>query len=150
MENRIIIKCAGPGELDACYKIRREVFIGEQNVPEEIERDEYDAAAAHFIAYNEGRAIATARAVLKDGGKTAKIGRVAVLKSARGTGIGRILMQAIERAPELSGVTDFILEAQTHALSFYEKLGYRSHGEEFMDAGIPHFHMRKPAMQTQL
>jgi len=143
MTGAMIIKRADTNELHMCLRIRREVFIEEQQVPEELELDEYDATALHFIALDGMHPVATARVLLKEGGKTAKIGRVAVLKQARGSGIGKNLMQFLEKAPDLAHVSSFVLEAQTHALAFYERLGYRAHGEEFMDAGIPHFHMKK-------
>lgn len=112
----------------------------EQNVPIEEERDEFDAAALHFLALRNGMGIGTARVVLKDNGATAKIGRVAVLRSARGLGVGAALIRHIEGSVDAA---TYSLDAQTHALPFYERLGYSAHGEEFMEAGIPHFHMSK-------
>ena len=79
---------------------------------------------------------------MKDNGTAAKIQRVAVRRSKRGMGIGKRLIAAIEEAPVLEGVDHFLLEAQTHALQFYARMGYH-YGEEFMDAGIPHFRMKK-------
>ena len=130
--------------IDACLEIRRVIFVVEQNVPVAIERDQHDATALHFIARSGAQPIGTARVVLKDNGKTAKIGRVAVLRSHRGTGIGKLLLAAVETSPDLSNVSHFALEAQTHALRFYTSLGYAAHGDEFMDAGIPHRSMKKP------
>lgn len=123
-----------------CFRIRLEVFVTEQNVPLEEERDEYDVNALHFLARMDGAAIGTARVVLKDGGAVAKIGRVAVLKSARGRGVGAKLIRHIEAA---IGAAQFLLDAQSHALLFYEGLGYAIYGEAFMEAGIPHRHMQK-------
>jgi predicted GNAT family N-acyltransferase len=127
-------------EFEHCFRIRLEVFVAEQNVPVEEERDEYDETALHFLAVVDGAAIGTARVVLKNGGAIAKIGRVAVSKSARGLGIGAALIRHIENAV---GADTFLLDAQTHALVFYEGLGYSVHGEAFTEAGIPHRHMRK-------
>ncbi len=112
--------------------------MGEQNVPLEEERDEYDAAALHFLAFYEGKPAGTARVILLDG--AAKITRVAVLKFARGRGIGVALMRHIETA--LPG-RRFVLDAQVHALAFYESLGYAAYGEVFMEAGIAHRRMAK-------
>ena len=81
--------------------------------------------------------------MLKDNGTVAKIQRVAVRRSNRGMGIGKRLIAAIEEAPVLEGVEHFLLEAQTHALQFYARMGYHAYGEEFMDEGIPHFRMKK-------
>jgi predicted GNAT family N-acyltransferase len=130
-------------DMEACFRIREEVFIIEQNVPVELERDEHDDRAVHFIALADGQSVGTARAVIKDDGSSAKIGRVAVCGSHRGSGIGKLLMAAIEASPDLARVHDFLLDAQTHALRFYAGLGYQAYGEEFMDAGILHRHMKK-------
>ncbi len=127
-------------EFQYCIEIRIEVFVNEQNVPLEEERDADDAAALHFLALKDGAAIGTARVVLKYDGAAAKIGRVAVLKSARGLGVGAALIRHIERTVSSS---HFVLDAQTHASTFYERLGYTAIGEEFMEAGIPHFRMIK-------
>ncbi len=133
------IQFADP-EFAQCIQIRITVFVEEQGVPFEEERDEYDEAALHFLATAEGAATGTARVLLKDEGNTAKIGRVAVSKSARGLGIGAALIRHIEHEV---GASQFLLDAQTHALRFYERLGYTAYGEEFMEAGISHRHMRK-------
>jgi predicted GNAT family N-acyltransferase len=130
-------------EIEECFRIRADVFIVEQGVPVDLERDEYDDSALHFLAQSDGRSIGTARAVLKDGGSLAKIGRVAICQFKRGLGVGELLMSAVEGSPELKHVDCFILEAQTHALGFYARLGYEAYGDEFLDAGIPHRRMKK-------
>jgi len=143
-EKHITIKTADTKiELEECFRLREEVFIIEQSVPVDMERDEYDATALHFLALIDAKPVGTARVVLKDNGTVAKIGRVAVRRSTRGIGIGKRLIAAIEETPALEGVDHFILEAQTHALQFYARMGYQAYGEEFMDAGIPHFRMKK-------
>jgi ElaA protein len=108
-----------------------------------MERDEHDSKALHFIALADGQSVGTARAVLRDNGTSAKIGRVAVRRSNRGLGIGELLIAAIEETADLRYVRNFLVDAQTHALQFYARLGYEAYGEEFMDAGIPHRHMKK-------
>src|SRR5882762_6613688 len=130
-------------DIDACFQIREEVFVVEQNVPADLERDEHDSKALHFIALADGQSVGTARVVLGDSGTSAKIGRVAVYRSNRGLGIGKLLIAAIEGCPDLKRVHNFILDTQTHALQFYVRLGYEAYGGEFMDAGIPHRHMKK-------
>jgi ElaA protein len=114
------------------------VFVGEQNVKLAEERDEYDAAALHFLAFYEGRPAGTARVILLD--DAAKITRVAVQKFARGKGVGLALMRHIETSVRSRR---FILDAQIQALAFYESLGYAPYGEIFMEAGIAHRRMRK-------
>ena len=139
----VFVKVANTSEFPECARIRHEVFVVEQNVPSELEMDEHDATALHLIARQDGSPVGTARILVKDDGMTAKIGRVAVLPQARGCGIGRTIMQAIETLPELAGTSKLKLDSQSHALPFYERLGYSAEGPEFMDAGIPHRHMIK-------
>ena len=130
-------------DIEECFRIRDEVFIGEQQVPADLECDEDDSKALHFLAVVDGRAAGTARVVFRDEGRSAKIGRVAVCRQDRGVGIGKLLIAAIEAAPDLKYVGNFLLDAQTHASQFYERLGYEAYGEAFMDAGISHHHMKK-------
>lgn len=118
--------------------IRRRVFIEEQGVPEALEWDGEDPHAMHLLAVLDGMPVGTAR-ILQDG----HIGRMAVLPEYRGRGIGRALLtQSLEVARDL-GVDKVFLDAQTHALGFYERLGFRAEGNEFMDAGIRHRRMRR-------
>ena len=116
--------------------IRRIVFIDEQQVPQEEEWDGRDTECLHFLATLNGEPVGTAR-LLPDG----HIGRVAVLSSARGTGIGYQLMEAAIKAAREAGHSYAALSAQLHALAFYERLGFVAHGDVFMDAGIPHREM---------
>jgi len=125
-------------DFEACFQIRLEVFVQEQNVPPDEERDEYEETALHFLARQEEKPVGTARVLLKPG--AAKITRVAVKKSARGRGIGAALIRHIEANVT---VKKFMLDAQTQALAFYQSLGYQEEGEEFLEAGIPHFRMVK-------
>ena len=135
-----MIRRAGPADMDAVLEIRRVVFIVGQNVPEELERDGRDGDAIHLIAFHEDAPVGTAR-LLIDAGK-GKIGRVAVLDSVRGLGFGKAIMAAAVEALREEGVTEARLAAQTHALGFYEALGFEAFGPEFMDAGIPHRDMK--------
>ena len=130
-----------PEEFDRCFGIRTTVFVEEQEVPLELEMDEYDAIATHFLLRDGETPLATARLVDKHG--LAKIGRVAVLKEARGRGLGLLLMQAVIEEAKRRGFTESVLDAQTYAVPFYARLGYIAEGEEFDDAGIPHFLMRR-------
>lgn len=123
-------------DFDACCAIRRAVFVDEQNVPEELELDEHDATAVHLLAQQGGQAVGTARLLID--GDHAKIGRVAVLRAARGTGAGAALMRAALDELRARGVRQVGLGAQTHALGFYERLGFVAYGPEYDDAGIPH------------
>lgn len=118
--------------------IRRRVFIEEQNVPEALEWDGEDAAALHWLAYQNGEAVGTVR-LLRDG----HIGRMAVLAQGRGHGVGAALLAAALAGAEACGQREVYLHAQTHALGFYERQGFIAEGPEFLDAGILHRTMRK-------
>ncbi|PXX97314.1 GNAT family N-acetyltransferase [Halomonas sp. LBP4] len=123
----------------AAGEIRRVVFIEEQQVPLEEEWDGRDPDCRHFLALAGGHPVGTAR-LLPD----AHIGRVAVLAEARGHGIGAALMRAAIEAARRHGHPAVELAAQTHALAFYENLGFQAVGEEFLEAGILHRNMRLP------
>jgi predicted GNAT family N-acyltransferase len=140
---RIISVTAGAPDFSACFAIRLAVFVEEQGVSLAEEQDGQDDTALHFLAFLKDMPAGTARVILKDSGAAAKITRVAVLHTARGNGIGAALIRHIEAEPALSGIGRFMLDAQTHALAFYERLGYAALGAEFMEAGIPHQHMQK-------
>jgi len=116
--------------------IRRQVFVQEQNVPEQQELDEHDATALHLLATLDGRPVGTARLLID--GTEGKIGRVAILPDCRGTGAGAAMMRAALDELRARGVTTARLGAQTHALRFYEKLGFTAYGPVYDDAGIPH------------
>ncbi|NIZ60436.1 drug:proton antiporter [Sedimentitalea sp. CY04] len=122
---------------EACYALRHQVFVGEQGVPVEEEWDELDPVAAHLLATDNDVPVGTARVVYQD--EFAKIGRVCVLKSARGTGLGADLIRAaVQLAKDKPGITKAKLGAQLHALGFYEKLGFSVYGPIYLDAGIEH------------
>jgi ElaA protein len=129
----------GPtSDIDACLALRRAVFIAEQGVPEEVERDGREAAAHHLLATLEGRPVGCARILLD--GATGRIGRVCVLPEHRGRGIGTALLRAcVGHLRDVPGLTRAELGAQTHALGLYERLGFTAFGAEFADGGgIPH------------
>ncbi len=111
-------------------------------MPLDLEMDEYDASATHFLLRSgDGTPLATARLLDKHG--AAKVGRVAVLRFARGQGLGLALMRAVLDEARRQGFGEAVLDSQTYAIPFYERLGFRAEGDEFDDAGIPHFLMRR-------
>jgi predicted GNAT family N-acyltransferase len=119
--------------------IRHEVFVMEQQVPADMELDEMDAICLHAVAYDrEGLAIATAR-LLPDG----HIGRMAVCRPARGSGIGTALLQRLIVIAKMRGDAEVVLSAQLHAEAFYLRNGFAREGGEYMDAGIAHVLMRR-------
>jgi predicted GNAT family N-acyltransferase len=135
------ITLAREAEQVECFALRRTVFVDEQGVPDELERDEHDALAAHWIARRRSEIVGTARARVLE--HDVKAERVAVRKDMRGSGVGRALMSAIEtwaRTRRMDGVR---LNAQSSAVPFYEILGYTTEGDPFEEAGIPHRNMYK-------
>ena len=122
--------------------IRYKVFVDEQNVPEELEIDERESSSLHAVLYDAGKAIATVR-IYPFKPNVYKVQRVAVLKDYRSQGIGRRLMQEVEKKVQMQKNQQLILDSQNYAIPFYEKLGYGILSSEFMDAGIPHHTMIK-------
>ena len=124
-------------------RLRTEVFVQEQGVPQEMEWDEADASALHAVAYNGlGQAIATGRLLQPVPGK-AKIGRMAVSRVLRGSRLGRDLLHALMAAARERGDTEVWLHAQRSAEGFYRRVGFQAHGEPFDEAGIAHIEMFK-------
>lgn len=120
-----------------CIALRREVFMGEQGIAEEDEFDDLDDIATHVLATVDGQPVGTTRLLLD--GSTGKIGRICVVKSQRGTGLGAALVQdGIDRLKQIDGITRIKLGAQCYALGFYEKLGFKAYGSIYDDAGIDH------------
>lgn len=127
-------------DLTDVHALRRAVFIEEQGIPEAEEWDDLDAVAQHLLATVAGTPVGTAR-LLTDGA-TGRIGRICVVPAQRGTGLGAALVRAGMKAlSSQTGLTSIQLGAQTHAIGFYEKLGFRVCGPEYDDAGIPHREM---------
>lgn len=138
MSYRIVI---GDWEVQkaAAMPIRYEVFVHEQHVPPDLELDDMDPVCVHAVAYDDSHAVATGR-LLPDG----HIGRMAVLASQRGRGVGGAILKALMEEAAKRGYTTVVLNAQTHAERFYQRFGFSRAGEEFMEAGIPHIEMRCP------
>ncbi|ARK29404.1 GNAT family N-acetyltransferase [Halalkalibacter krulwichiae] len=129
-------------QLDDAFTVRTEVFVEEQKVPMEEEIDQFEKEATHFVIYDKEHApIGAGRLRSVDG--YGKIERICIVKSQRGTGVGRILMKKIEEIAKQQGATKLKLNAQIQAQPFYQKLGYETVSNEFLDAGIPHVTMTK-------
>lgn len=117
--------------------IRETVFMQEQQVPEELEWDGEDEQATHLLAMNTDETPVGCARILANG----HIGRMAVLKPFRQHGIGSELLAMAIEVVRLQGHNVARLDAQTHAIPFYQRYGFDVEGTEFMDAGIPHRHM---------
>jgi predicted GNAT family N-acyltransferase len=131
----------GAEEYEAALRVRVAVFVDEQGGPLSDEPDRWDAAARHWVVISDGEIVGTARLYEPEKG-TGKIGRVALLPGYRGRGWGMLLMRELISAAETAAFNGVVLDAQTYALAFYERLGFHPEGETFMDAGIPHQRMR--------
>lgn len=117
--------------------IREQVFIDEQSITPCDEWDELDAVSTHFVLYQDQQAVATARLLVND-----SIGRVAVLKTARGQNLGLTLMQYVIAYAKQQGRVSVHLSSQVHAIPFYQRLGFITQGEQYLDCDIPHISMR--------
>lgn len=143
-------------EMQECWDLRLEVFVREQHVPEDEERDAWDTdeKTIHLVVKEGESTVGTAR-VVPDGPGRCHIGRVALRKSVRGTGLGRALIdKACECAldkygrvyeDEARGRCVLVeLSAQEYAIGFYELCGFSlKPGERYMDAGIWHRDMER-------
>lgn len=119
--------------------VRRTVFVDEQGVPEDMELDEFDPASLHALALDADGAVLGTGRLLPDG----HIGRMAVLKPARGRGVGAALLLALVGAARARGECEVVLSAQTHAIPFYQRFGFVAEGDIYDDAGIAHRLMRR-------
>ena len=129
-------------DIPTCRALRRVVFIEEQGVSEADEVDGLDGRAIHLLAWDGDCPVGTARLLVK--GPVGKIGRVCVLPEVRGLGLGAaLIVTALNVLRDQPGLAEAYLGSQSHATGFYEKLGFAVEGEEFLDAGIPHRHMRR-------
>ncbi|MCG8688874.1 MAG: GNAT family N-acetyltransferase [Desulfobacterales bacterium] len=138
-EDIIVVETGFEGSnAEQIQEIRYSVFCREQNVDPGLEQDGLDPDACHAIAYDGDTCIGTGR-ILADG----HIGRVAVLKSYRGRGVGRMIVNNLVIQAVQQKMTRVYLGAQIHAVSFYESLGFTCYGSEYEEAGIQHIHMEK-------
>ncbi|OYY50307.1 MAG: GNAT family N-acetyltransferase [Methylophilaceae bacterium 17-44-8] len=115
--------------------LREQVFIVEQSVPKYIEWDEYDDNAIHLLASDDAQqAIGCARILLERG----RVGRMGVLKQARGQGVGYALLMEAIAICKAHGLKQLQLSSQTHAIQFYEKAGFVVTSDAYIDANIWH------------
>lgn len=129
-------------EMEQVFSVRTQVFVNEQNVPEEEEIDHLEEESTHFLVTDdEGNPAGAGRFRVVDG--YGKVERICVLPGYRSKGVGHALMKAIEQFALSQQIEILKLNAQNQAIPFYEKLGYAITSEEFMDAGIPHHTMKK-------
>jgi predicted GNAT family N-acyltransferase len=131
----------GAGEHDAALALRHEVFVGEQGVPPRLETDGRDPDALHLVAIRGAEVIGTCRLVIDR--RTAKLGRLAVRRDARGAGAGTALVRVAEAQARAAGARRMALHAQAHATGLYAARGFVRLGARFRQAGIEHVRMEK-------
>ncbi|MBM7661153.1 putative GNAT family N-acyltransferase [Bacillus mesophilus] len=131
-------------DLSKAFQIRKKVFVEEQGVPLEDEFDEFDTLEGqcnHILVYHEENPVGTGRIRVVDG--LGKLERICILKPFRKFGLGKVIIKGLEAIAEEKGVSRVKLHGQTHAEGFYQKLGYRTSSDVFMEDGIPHIVMEK-------
>lgn len=155
MTPTVIVRLAVPQELDDVFAVRHAVFVLEQGVPVDLERDELDATADHVVALDgAGAVVGTGRLVdgridedgrLEPGtaGSVGTVGRMAVVAFARSSGTGRALLDLLVHRAAERGLPAVELHAQVHARGFYERAGFTPFGEVYLEAGLEHIGMRR-------
>ncbi len=134
---------SSPEDHDAGYKLRRDVFETEQNIPRPLDRDAFDYSADHVVAFDDkGHCVGTGRVVRVDS-RTAQIGRMAVSKEQRQHGVGALVLEALERMASMRGISELTVNSQLPAEAFYSNRGYSRVGGVFLDQGVPHVVLRK-------
>ena len=123
--------------------VRKTVFVEEQGYTLQEEFDDYDKTCPHLVLFDGETPVATGRLVLLENG-TAKLGRIAVLKTYRGQHLGaKIVSALLEKAKAEGGVRAYV-SAQSYAVPFYNKFGFQEYGAEYLDGRIPHRDMEMP------
>jgi predicted GNAT family N-acyltransferase len=143
---------ASPADRLAAWRIREQVFIGEQGISVAEERDGLDDVALHLVAWDDTTAVGTARVlgvgpdgscVSPTGARIVKIGRMAVIPPKRRLGIGRDLLETALALVGRHGTERVELSAQEYVVPFYERAGFHVEGAPYVEAGIPHRKMSR-------
>ncbi len=129
-------------ELKAAFEVRRQVFVKEQNISEDLTFDGHDRQALHMVVMDGERAIGTAR-VLFLSNNQAKLERMAILKPFRRRGIGRRVICYLIEELSKKQVGQVVLHAQYAVVAFYKSCGFEESGPPFCEAGIKHVKMQR-------
>lgn len=129
----------GSKDVSEAFAIREEVFVEEQKCPRQEEYDEFDSSALHLVVYVGEEPAATGR--IWHDGKSFRIGRLAVRKKFRGQKLGDLAIRLLLNKAFNSGAERVNINAQVYIMPLYEKFGFKAYGEEFLEAGLPHFAM---------
>lgn len=132
-------------ELEGAIAVRMRVFVGEQGIPAAVEMDDADTAAdtVHAVALHQGTVIGTGRLLGDVDGKGPHIGRMAVAREWRRSGVGGMVLSYLEGQARARGFARITLHAQEYVKAFYAVYGYREVGEMFLEVEIPHREMVK-------
>ncbi len=131
------------GDFALALAIRQKVFVVEQQVPEDLEQDEFDETATHVLLLADGLPVGTGRVFADpERNDTARLGRVAVLREYRGLRLGQVLIaRLLEEIKKLGSFKRVLIHAQTGVVELYARFGFERVGEEFYEAGIAHYEM---------
>ena len=130
----------GLTKLHDARKIREIVFVKEQGFV--VEFDDIDESATHILLTIDGDPAATGRVFPKEDGVYI-LGRIAVLPQYRGRALGKILVGKLEKIAKSQNARTVVLSAQVRVREFYEKMGYVTIGDPYLDEGCPHIMMEK-------
>ncbi len=134
-----VIDAVWPADIEKLFTVRHQVFVVEQQVPEDQEWvGDDDQFSAVLAVDRNGQSIGTGR-ISADG----LIGRMAVLEAWRGEGVGTAILERLIQLGIESGLRQFTLSAQLHAVGFYEARGFVAEGPVYLDAGIEHRSMKR-------
>jgi predicted GNAT family N-acyltransferase len=133
---------AGDVELQESFEVRRQVFVREQGISEDLVFNGHDNEALHMVVKDGERVIGSARVKFLAGNQ-AKLERMAVLKRYRRKGIGKEMLLFLDTVWKDKQVQQIIIHAQLEVVPFYKLCGFDELGLPFREAGIEHIKMRK-------
>ena len=142
MDNLSYKIAASDCELKGAFEVRKQVFVEEQGISEDLELDEHDMEAMHMVVKDGERIVGTAR-VLFLAASQAKLERMAILKLFRHRGIGKSIISFLDEEFTNRGIEQVVLHAQCSAVNFYKSCGFEESGSPFWEAGIKHVKMQK-------
>ena len=129
-------------ELEEAFKVRKEVFVEEQGISEDIELDSNDSEAMHIVVKDGKSVIGTARVLFPAKG-VAKIERMAILRPFRRKGIGSKIISFLLAELKNRQIRKVVLHAQYSSVAFYKSCGFAESGVPFNEAGIRHLRMER-------
>lgn len=134
-----VVDWANDGDRTACESVRDQVFVIEQQVAREDDRDEWDPRSRHVLARDvAGNPIGTGRLTA-----AGVIGRMAVMRDWRGRQVGAVMLNTLLEQARALAYPTVELHAQSQAVPFYERFGFERYGDEFVECGISHWNMRR-------